>query len=102
MAVDENALGRQAFVEIEPAAHYLGSAHTMANYQTAFYEARLSDSESFEQWADKGEMDMAVRANGLMKDMLAAYTAPPLDPAIDEELQAYIAQRKEAMPDAWY
>ena len=102
MAVDENALGRRAFVEIEPAAHYLGSAHTMANYQTAFYEARLSDSESFEQWADKGEMDMAVRANGLMKDMLAAYTAPPLDPAIDEELQAYIAQRKEAMPDAWY
>ena len=47
-------------------------------------------------------MDMAVRANGLMKDMLAAYTAPPLDPAIDEELQAYIAQRKEAMPDARY
>ena len=102
MAVDENALGRQAFDEIEPAAHYLGSAHTMANYQTAFYEARLSDSESFEQWADKGEQDMAVRANALMKDMLAAYTAPPLDPAIDEELQAYIAQRKEAMPDAWY
>ena len=102
MAVDENALGRQAFDEIEPAAHYLGSAHTMANYQTAFYEARLSDSESFEQWADKGEQDMAVRANALMKDMLAAYSAPPLDPAIDEELQAYIAQRKEAMPDAWY
>ena len=102
MAVDENALGRQAFDEIEPAGHYLGSAHTMANYQTAFYEAGLSDSESFEQWADKGERDMAVRANGRMKDMLAAYTAPPLDPAIDEELQAFIAQRKEAMPDAWY
>jgi trimethylamine--corrinoid protein Co-methyltransferase len=34
--------------------------------------------------------------------MLAAYEAPPLDPAKDEELQAFVAKRKEELPDAWY
>ena len=34
--------------------------------------------------------------------MLAAYEAPALDPAIDEALMAYIAQRKSALPDSEY
>jgi hypothetical protein len=38
------------------------------------------------------------RWNQLLKD----YEAPPLDEAKDEELQAYIAQRKAEIPDAWY
>ena len=31
--------------------------------------------------------------------MLREYEAPPLDPAIDEALQAFIAKRKEVLPD---
>jgi trimethylamine--corrinoid protein Co-methyltransferase len=32
--------------------------------------------------------------------MLADYQEPPLDPAIDEALLAFIAARKASMPDA--
>jgi trimethylamine--corrinoid protein Co-methyltransferase len=32
--------------------------------------------------------------------MLDTYEAPPLDPAIDEALNDFIARRKAAMPDA--
>ncbi len=33
--------------------------------------------------------------------MLADYQAPPLDPAIDEALQEFIAKKKASMPDAF-
>jgi trimethylamine--corrinoid protein Co-methyltransferase len=33
---------------------------------------------------------------------LAAYEAPPLDAAVDEELRSFIAQRKAGMTDQWY
>ena len=40
-------------------------------------------------------------ANKLVSNTLEEYEAPPLDPGIDEALQAYIAQKKESMPDAF-
>ncbi len=35
------------------------------------------------------------------RSMLADYEAPPLDPAIDEALQEFIAKKKASMPDAF-
>jgi trimethylamine---corrinoid protein Co-methyltransferase len=31
--------------------------------------------------------------------MLADYEAPALDPGLDEQLQAFMARRKETLPD---
>ena len=61
----------------------------------------LTDTQSFENWRDGGELDAVQRANAKWKEMLADYEAPPLDQAIDEALQAFMAKRKEAMPDIW-
>ena len=41
-----------------------------------------------------------VRANTQWKKMLADYVAPPLDPGIDVSLQAFMAKRKEVLPDS--
>lgn len=100
--IDDNALGRSAYEDVEPAGHFLGSAHTMANYQTAYYDAALSNSDSFEQWQDAGSKDTERRAHERWNTLLQDYEAPPIDAATDEELQAFMAQRKAAMPDAWY
>ena len=35
------------------------------------------------------------RANKIWKDILNEFEAPPIDPAIDEELKAFVAKRKE-------
>ena len=40
-----------------------------------------------------------VRANATWKKMLRDYEAPPLDPGIDEALQAFMAKRKAVLPD---
>jgi trimethylamine--corrinoid protein Co-methyltransferase len=100
---DDNALAMDAFQEVGPGSHFLGSQHTLRNYQTAFWDSELSDNEPFEKWSDEGgSTDMATRANRKWKRTLEAYVAPPLDAAIDEELQAFMSRRKGEMADAWH
>jgi trimethylamine--corrinoid protein Co-methyltransferase len=89
-----------AIREVGPGSHYLGCAHTRSNFETAFWRSSLADNNSFEQWRDEGEKDIVARANIQWKKMLADYVAPPLDPGIDEALQAFMAKRKEVLPDS--
>ena len=100
--VSDEAMARDAYGEVEPGGHFLGSGHTMRNYQTAFYEPALSDSENVESWEDGGSQDMRARAYTRWNQMLENYEKPAIDPAKEEELAAYVARRKEKLPDAWY
>ncbi len=100
--MSDDQLARDAYEEVEPGGHFLGSAHTMRHYQNAFYDAELSDSENVESWEEKGSMDMRTRAYHKWNAMLELYEPPPIDPAIKEALDAYVAKRKEELPDAWY
>ena len=103
VTVDDNTLAFDAFEEVGPGSHFLGSAHTMRNYQTAFWDSTLSDNEPFEKWSGEGgSTDIATRANRQWKKMLAEYEAPPLDAAVDEALCDFVARRKAAADDAWY
>jgi trimethylamine--corrinoid protein Co-methyltransferase len=102
LATDAEAFARDAYAEVAPGGHFLGSAHTMRHYQEAFYEPKLSDSENVESWEDGGSKDMRQRAYERWNDMLNNYEKPPIDPAIEEALAAFVAKRKEELPDAWY
>ncbi|WP_420335417.1 trimethylamine methyltransferase family protein [Roseibium sp.] len=98
----DEAFARDAYGEVGPGGHFLGSAHTMRNYQTAFYEPRLSDSENVESWEEGGSKDMRQRAFERWQTMLEEYQPPAMDTATREELEAFVARRKEELPDAWY
>ena len=102
LATDANALAADAYAEVEPGNHFLGCSHTMRNYETAFYDAKLSDSESYEQWSEAGSKDAVTRANERYKRELAEYELPPIDEAVDEELKDYVARTKAGREDAWY
>lgn len=102
IALDDNGLALDAFREVGPGNHFLGCTHTMANYETAYYNAETSDSNSFEQWSEEGEQDSIRRANNKLKELQATYEAPDIDPGVDEALLEFVARRKDSMPDAWY
>jgi trimethylamine---corrinoid protein Co-methyltransferase len=102
VTVDENSLAVDAFKEVGPGNHFFGCAHTMANYETAFWDSSLADNDPFEKWELNGSLDAATRANKAWKRTLNEYQAPALDEAIDEQLQEFIAKRKASMADAWY
>ncbi|MEA3534615.1 trimethylamine methyltransferase family protein [Rhizobium sp. CC-YZS058] len=97
----ENGQALEAIREVGPGSHYLGCAHTQANFQTAFYRSALADNNSFEQWEVEGAKRIEERANALARSWLDHYEAPPLDPAIDEALKAFVDSRKNSMPDAF-
>lgn len=100
--MSENGQAMDAFRTNTHGEHYLGNAHTLANFETAFYRSTIADNNSFEQWEEEGSLTAAQRANARWKSMLAEYEAPTLDDAVDEELKEYIAKRKDSMPDAAY
>ena len=97
--LSDNGQALDAIRENPPGNHYLGSAHTLANFEHAFYRSTTADNSSFEQWTEDGALDAAQRANKVWKRRLAEYEPPPLDEAIDEELLAYIDKRKAELPD---
>ncbi|MFK7938038.1 MAG: trimethylamine methyltransferase family protein [Roseovarius sp.] len=100
--LSENAQAMSAIAETGPGQHFLGSEHTQMNFLSALFRPATPDNASYEQWHEAGAQDTATRANALWKAHLEAYQDPGLDPAIDEELQAYIAARKAEVPDADY
>lgn len=102
VTVDDNQLALDAFREVGPGSHFFGCAHTMANYQTAFWDSEMADNEPFEKWEAAGSEDAATRANRLWKKTLAEYEPPPLDEARGEALQDFIARKKAGTEDAWY
>lgn len=94
-----NGLALDALRDNPPGNHFLGTAHTLANFETAFYRSDTADNSSFEQWQEEGGLDAAQRATRMWKRRLAEYVAPELDPAIDEELRDFIGRRKAELPD---
>ncbi|MDH4480908.1 MAG: trimethylamine methyltransferase family protein [Rhodoferax sp.] len=102
VTVDDNTLAMDAFENVTPGGHYLGSAHTMANYTTAFYDSSISDDTPFETWTEAGQTDAATRANKRWKQSLADYVAPDLDVAVDESIRDFMDRKKASMPDQWY
>lgn len=100
--LSENGQAMDALREVGPGSHFLGAAHTQANFESAFYRSTIADNNSFEQWEQDGSKDAPARANAIWKKMLAEYEAPALDPAIDEALISFIERRKSEFEDRDY
>ncbi len=82
-----------------PGEHFLGTDHTLANFESAFYRSPLADNASFEQWQEDGSLDAGQRANAAWKRALADYEPPAMDPAVDEELRDFVLRRRAALAD---
>ncbi|MEM9332647.1 MAG: trimethylamine methyltransferase family protein [Pseudomonadota bacterium] len=92
---DEQELALDAVAEVGQGGHFFGIDHTQERYETAFYSPFLSDWSNFENWRDRGSELTVVRANKIYKQILEEFEAPPMDEAIREELEAFVAKRKE-------
>ncbi|MCI5097154.1 MAG: trimethylamine methyltransferase family protein [Rhodobacteraceae bacterium] len=98
---DINAQAMDAIREVGPGGHYLGCAHTQANFKTAFWKSDLLDYKPFETWEEEGARDTYALASNRVETLLAQYQKPAIDPAVEEALNAYVAEKKASMPDAF-
>jgi trimethylamine--corrinoid protein Co-methyltransferase len=95
LEVNDDALAIDAMREVGPGGHFFGAAHTMERYSTAFYSPMISDWRNYEAWQEAGSPNAYEKANRLYKQLLVEYEQPPIDDAVREELEAFVARRKE-------
>jgi trimethylamine--corrinoid protein Co-methyltransferase len=93
--VSDEALAFDAIKEVPPGGHFFGASHTMSRFETAFHRPLVSDVRNFQNWAEAGSLTATQRANAIWKRLLENYSAPPIDAAKVEEIDAYIARRRE-------
>lgn len=92
--VNEETLALDMITQVGPGGHHLGTTHTQARYQTAFYQPFLSDRIGYEPWEAAGGWDAAKRAHGIWKDLLRQYEKPVMDESILEALKDYVTRRE--------
>jgi len=97
LKIDLDEIGLEAMEQVGPGGHFFGCDHTMARYKDAFYQPFLSDWQNHESWVEAGSKDTTRRATELWPKILQEFEAPPLDATIKEELEAYVAIRKEQL-----
>jgi trimethylamine--corrinoid protein Co-methyltransferase len=98
---DVNAQAMDAIHEVGPGGHYLGCAHTQANFKSAFWRSELLDYKPFETWEEEGARDTQTLASARVRRLLDAHVAPALDEGIAESLADFVARRKASEPDAF-
>ena len=98
---DSNGQAMDAIREVGPGGHYLGCAHTQANFKTAFWRSEVFDYKPFETWAEEGARSSAELGQARVERLLADYEQPSIDPGIQEALADYIAKRKASETDAF-
>jgi len=94
LQVDESTLALDAIVEAGHGGHFFGTAHTMANYTTAFYEPLVSDWSNFETWQENGEQTAYQRANRVYRQTLKDFEEPEMPATVRESLEQYARERR--------
>ena len=93
--VDEDSLALDAIREVGPGGHFFGVGHTQDRFRTAFHHPMLSDWRNYESWEEAGRPETAGKAAIVARQLLDAYVAPPMDAAVREELESFVARRHE-------
>ena len=96
-----NAQAMEALREVGPGGHFLGCAHTQANFKEAFWRSDLFDYKPFETWDEEGARDTETLAAQRVARLLETYRQPDLDPGIAEGLADFVARKKAASPDSF-
>ena len=99
LEVNEETLAYSAHEEVGQGGHFLGAVHTLERFRECFYRPLVSSTDNYERWARNGGNDTAARASEIWKKTLAEYEEPAMDPALREELKAYVDRRRKELGD---
>ena len=100
LEVNETTLALDAIKEAGHGGHFFGTAHTIANYTTAFHEPMVSDWSNFETWSENGSLTAFERANKVYRQKLHDFEPPEIDASIRSTLEAYVNDRREEIRSA--
>ena len=94
VATTAEEVGVEAVAEAGPGGHFFATAHTMERYRDAFYAPIVSDWRNYGAWAADGAKTATQRAGEVGRKTIDAFQPPAIDPAVAEELTAFVERRK--------
>jgi trimethylamine--corrinoid protein Co-methyltransferase len=101
LEINRETLALDVMAQVQPAGDryntHFETPHTQDRYATEFYAPFLADRQNYENWVNSGLLDAAQRANKIWKQLLEEYEAPPLDPAIEQELREFVERREREL-----
>lgn len=66
----------------------------MSHFETAFFKSKLFNYDDAEKWMIDGGKTADQVAAEKVKELLAEYEAPEIDPGIEEALGEFVTKRK--------
>ena len=92
----DEALSLDLIARIGHGGHYFGHAQTDAQSRDAFLRGFLSDTRSYENWAQDGAVWTSERAHRMVPRMLADCVDPPLPEGAQDQLDRFLDLRRRA------
>lgn len=93
VSITTDDIGYDAIAAIPPGGHFFGSDHTMARYQTEFYQHLVADLSNFGTWTDNGSIDTNHRATRIWKEILEYPSGLPDMETQTDRLRQFIENR---------
>jgi trimethylamine--corrinoid protein Co-methyltransferase len=94
IAVDPEHFALDAVRAEGPGGMFLASDHTVAHFRDWLFMSPLFRSQAYVTWQKQGSVTADQLATAEWKKLLESYEDPGIDPAIEEELQEYMARRR--------
>jgi trimethylamine--corrinoid protein Co-methyltransferase len=90
--VSDETLALDLIQEVGWQGHYLDREHTARHHRREHLRPRLLRRDPRELWERKGSKTALDLARERMHSILERHQPPPLDPAVEKELRAYVAR----------
>jgi trimethylamine--corrinoid protein Co-methyltransferase len=87
---DREALAVDVIDEVGPGAYFIEHDHTLRNYRSDFMTESLFRSQDYEKWKATGKRFVVHLAQEKALSLIDAYVRPPMDPALEKEIDAYV------------
>jgi trimethylamine---corrinoid protein Co-methyltransferase len=90
--VTPETLATHAIHEVGPGGDFLSSDHTLAHFKDQFWFPRLMDRTHWDDWTAAGSLRMGERVQNRLEEILDTHQPAKLDPAVQEQIDAILAQ----------
>ncbi len=92
--ISDDSLALDAIDAVGPGGFFLETQHTLKHFREAHFIPEIAIRQPFEQWEIEGGRDAAQRATERCRELLAAYSPPPINEDIMHRLDDYVERRK--------
>lgn len=89
VVVDDETIDMGTIREVGACGEYLTHRRTLELCRSAFMPTQVMNRLAFDTWLAQGAPDVHTRAGEVLKERLAAYRRPDLEPSIEKDLERF-------------